>query len=143
KLDENTEAKLRAIGMRGDIIKTLHQELKAKQVHRAPDECSIYDPTAPNARTVTGRVLSKGLADEITDRQYVILDGTDGFSHYIDIGQPKADDPVIEGSIIAVSPKAKGARDVDNRIAEVAQANRGVYDEKLHQRLDPTITPEF
>ncbi|MBY0512151.1 MAG: relaxase/mobilization nuclease and DUF3363 domain-containing protein [Rhodospirillaceae bacterium] len=143
KLDDNAEEKLRAIGMRGDIIKTLHQELKAKQVHRAPDECVIYDPTGPQARTVTGRVLSKGLSDEISDRQYIILDGTDGFSHYIDIGQPKADDPVTEGSIIAVSPKKKGARDVDNRIAEVAQANGGAYDEAAHRRIDPTITAEF
>ena len=142
-LAPDTEAKLRAIGMRGDIIKTLHQELKAKQVNRAPTECAIYDPTDANARPVTGRVISKGLADEISDRQYVILDGTDGFSHYIDIGRPKENAPVTEGSIIAVSPKAQGARAVDHRIAEVAQAHGGIYDESLHQRFDPKITREF
>ncbi|MGE3476781.1 MAG: relaxase/mobilization nuclease RlxS [Rhodospirillaceae bacterium] len=142
-LADDTEARLRAIGQRGDIIKTLHQELKAKHVSRAPTECAIYDPTDLNARTVTGRVIAKGLADEISDRQFVILDGTDGFSHYIDIGRPRDDDPVTEGSIVAVSPKAPGARTVDHRIAKIAQANGGIYDEASHQRFDPKITHEF
>ena len=143
KLADDAEARLRAIGMRGDIIKTLHQELKAKNLARAPTDCAIYDPTDANARTIAGRVIAKGLADEISDRQYVIVDGTDGFSHYIDIGRPKDNDSVPEGSIVAVSPKATGARAVDRRIADVARANGGVYDEVLHQRFDPKVTREF
>lgn len=143
RLADNAESQLRAIGMRGDIIKTLHQELKAKQVNRAPTECAVYNPADPNARTVTGRIIAKGLVDEISDRQYVILDGTDGFSHYIDIGRPKDAAPVTEGSIIAVSPKAQGARSVDHRIAEVARAHGGLYDEALHQGFDAKVTRAF
>jgi type IV secretory pathway VirD2 relaxase len=143
RLVDDAEKQLKAMGVKGDIIKTMHHDLKAKRLDRAPVEYAIYDPTDVNARTVSGRVISKGLADEISDRQYVILDATDGYSHYIDIGQVSPDDPVTEGSMIAVSPKQATPRAVDQRIASVAQAFSGRYDAERHQRHDPSVSTEF
>ncbi len=34
-----------------------------------------------------GKVIAVGLVDEITDRQYVIVDGVDGRVHYAELGR--------------------------------------------------------
>lgn len=78
RLDEDLEARLRALGERGDIIKTLH---KAWRGERDPADLRIHD-TDPDGSLV-GRLVDRGLHDELTGQAYVVVDGADGRLHHV------------------------------------------------------------
>ncbi len=66
---------LRAMGERGDIVRTLQRAMGDRH-----QPYQIFDPA--RASIVTGRIVSKGLHDELSDRGYSIVDGLDGRAHY-------------------------------------------------------------
>ncbi|PKP92529.1 MAG: conjugal transfer protein TraI [Alphaproteobacteria bacterium HGW-Alphaproteobacteria-16] len=143
---------LRRIGERGDIIRTMQRDFARAAATRAPADQLIYDPAAPDARRLVGRVLARGLADEHADRHYLIVDGVDGRSHYVAIGKPAsslpdggpaADAALSRGAIVQIDPIRAQVREVDRTIASVAAANHGRYDVDAHLRHDPTATQAF
>lgn len=143
RLPDGLEDTLRRMGERGDIIKTLHRELMDKGLTRSSADTIIYDPSEPQTRPVVGRVMARGLSDEINDRHYLIVDGVDGRTHYIGIGKGGATAPTPEGAIVRVTPKSTEPRQVDRTIAEIAAANGGRYNIDIHLRHDPTATESF
>ena len=135
---------LRRLGERGDIIRTMQREFSRAAILRAPADQAIYDPTAPDARPLVGRVLARGIADEHADRHYLIVDGIDGRSHYVSIGRGAETDAVLShGSIVKIEPIRPEVREVDHTIARIAAANDGRYDVDAHLRHDPTATEAF
>lgn len=135
---------LRRLGERGDIIRTMQREFLRAAVGRAPVDQAIYDPAAPDARPLVGRVLVRGLADEYADRHYLIVDGTDGRSHYVAIGRgTETDMSLPQGTIVRIEPVRLAVREVDRTIASIAAANGGRYDVDIHLRHDPTATEGF
>lgn len=143
RLEEGMEDTLRRMGERGDIIKTMHREMAAKDIARSPADYAIHDPTDPHTKPITGRVVARGLSDEINDRHYLIVDGADGRTHYIDIGRGEATEPLPEGSIVNVTPKSFEPRKVDHTVAEIATANGGRYDIDIHLAHDQRATENF
>lgn len=143
RLEAGFEKTLRRMGERGDIIKTLHREMGDRDVARSPADYVIHDPTDPHTKPVTGRVMARGLSDEINDRHFLIVDGLDGRAHYIDIGSGEATEPMPKGSIIRVAPKSLEPRKVDRTVTEVAAANRGRYNIDIHLKHDPRATESF
>lgn len=143
KLAEDLEPALRRMGERGDIIKMLHREMTEKGLARAPSDYAVHDPADGQARRMVGRVVARGLSDEINDRHYLIVDGIDGRAHYVDIGRSESVEALPDGAIVAITPKPVGPRAVDLTVAEVAAANGGRYDIEAHLRHDPTASRAF
>jgi type IV secretory pathway VirD2 relaxase len=116
-LAPNAEQSLRTLSERGDIIRTLQRAMGKVQ-----RELAIFDPE--RSRPVIGRIADKGLADELSDRAYVIVDGVDGRAHYarLAIGVNVSDLPL--GGIIELRGVTEPRR-VDRSIAEMAVG--GVY----------------
>ncbi len=73
----NAEQVLRAMGERGDIVRTMQRAMGG-----VPRDLVVFAP-GENARHVIGRVAAKGMADELHDRGYLVVDGTDGKAHYV------------------------------------------------------------
>jgi type IV secretory pathway VirD2 relaxase len=73
----DAEQTLRAMGERGDILRTMQRALRGE-----PCELVVSEP-GENGRTVVGRVAAKGLADELYEKGYLIIEGTDGKAHYV------------------------------------------------------------
>ena len=143
QLAEGVEDTLRRMGERGDIIKAMHRDLTEKGVTRAASDYVIYDPSDPETRPITGRLVRPGLSDEIDDRHYLIVDAVDGRTYYVEIGKGEATDPIPEGGIITVTSKRAEPRAADRTIAEIAAANGGRYDVDIHLRHDPTASADF
>lgn len=143
RLADDLENDLRRIGERGDIIKTLHREMAERGLARSAADTVIYEPSESQARSIVGRVVARGLSDEINDRHYLIVDGVDGRTHYIDIGKGDATEPTPEGGIVCVTPKSVEPRPVDRTVAEIAAANDGRYNIDIHLQHDPTATERF
>ncbi|GAA0547548.1 type IV secretory pathway VirD2 relaxase [Rhizomicrobium palustre] len=143
RLAPDLENTLRQMGERGDIIRRLHREMAGNAIMRGAQDYAIYDPAEQDAKPLIGRVVARGLSDEINDRFYLVVDAADGRAHYVEIGKADDGNPTREGSIIAVRPKPAGARDVDRTIADIASANEGRYSIDLHLRYDPSATQDF
>jgi type IV secretory pathway VirD2 relaxase len=73
----DAEQVLRAMGERGDIVRTMQRAMSG-----VPRDLAVFEP-GDNARSVVGRVAAKGMADELYDRGYLVVDGTDGKAHYV------------------------------------------------------------
>lgn len=143
KLASDLEPVLRRLSERGDIIKTLHHELARQGLARSAASYIIDEPAEDNARRVVGRVVARGLSDELDDRRYVIVDGVDGRTHYVDIGQAGEAEPIPVGGIVAIEPKRVEPRAVDRTVAEIAAAHEGRYSVDLHFHHDPTAREAF
>lgn len=112
------EPTLRAMGERGDIIRTMQRAMSGKQ-----RELSVFQ-AGEDGRAIVGRVVGKGLADELYDKGYLIVDGTDGKAHYVALPPRSELEQYPTGAVVEV----KGAADVraaDRNIA--ALAVDGVY----------------
>ena len=76
-LHAEAEPTLRAMGERGDIVRTMQRAMGSQQ-----RELGVFEPGA-GARPVVGRVAAKGVADELYDKGYLVVDGIDGKAHYV------------------------------------------------------------
>jgi type IV secretory pathway VirD2 relaxase len=142
RLSSGVEHRLRRLGERGDIIRTLQRELGARGLQRAAGDLAVHDVAALPAPLV-GRVAARGLSDELRDRHYLIVDGVDGRAHYVDIGVADAVEPLPDGAIVRVVPVRAEAREADRTVAAVAAAHGGVYSVDLHLRHDPRASEAF
>lgn len=79
-VDPAAEARLRAIGERGDIIKTMHREMSARGIAFDPSALAIDEQ---GGGSVVGRLVARGLGDELAGSAYAIVDGVDGRTHHI------------------------------------------------------------
>lgn len=142
RLASGLEASLRDMGTRGDIIRTMHREMRAAGVDRASADHAIFDPSQPNARIV-GRVIARGLSDELNDRHYLIVDGIDGRTHYAEVGELADPGDYAPGAIVAVEGKATEPRRADRTIADIADQSGGLYSETRHSAIDPRASAEY
>ena len=142
RLSDELEPTLRAMGKRGDIIATLDREVRARGLAAAPADYAIYDHARADARPIVGRIATRGLSDEQAGLEYLIIDGTDGRAHYVEIG-PDGEASAREGAIVRILPTSVALRDVDRTVAEIADANGGRYSEDIHFRHDPTASDRF
>jgi type IV secretory pathway VirD2 relaxase len=76
-------AVLKDMGERRDIIKTMHKRIKGMQLK---PECIILSPK-DNTPPITGMVIDKGLADELTGTKYLIMQARGGTAYYIPLSE--------------------------------------------------------
>jgi type IV secretory pathway VirD2 relaxase len=102
QLDAGLETKLRALGERGDIMVIMTRAMKAADRDVAAGDFAIFSG-ASKAAPVIGRVVETGIADEMTDRKYLVVDGIDGRVHYAETSKLDAHNSPDPGMIIALS----------------------------------------
>ncbi|WP_043161517.1 relaxase/mobilization nuclease and DUF3363 domain-containing protein [Bradyrhizobium sp. Ai1a-2] len=142
RIDTELEPKLRRMGERGDIIKTMHRELGAAGLSRAGSTCAIFDPEQGGQRLI-GRIVGEGFSDELRERRYVVLDGIDGRTHYAEIGTLAAnDEPPVRNTIVELRSRPAEPREIDCTIAKIAAAP-GIYSDRLHRQFDPQASGEY
>ncbi|WP_323034330.1 relaxase/mobilization nuclease and DUF3363 domain-containing protein [Pararhodobacter sp.] len=123
----DAEKTLRALGERGDIIRTMQRAMSGQQ-----RELAVFEP-ADDGRTIVGRIAAKGLDDELHDRGYLVIDGVDGKAHYValNVRDEPANYPI--GAVVEV----KGSADVraaDRNIVELA--SNGLYRTDHHLAIE-------
>lgn len=141
RLAADMESTLRRLGERGDIIRTMQRALSDLGVERAPSERVVYQPET--GVDLVGRVIARGLADELRDRHYLIVDGVDGRTHYVGIGSGEATEHLPAGAVIRIRPRSAAVRPADERIAEIAGASDARYSVDIHLAHEPAATAAF
>ncbi|WP_371434469.1 DUF3363 domain-containing protein [Polaromonas sp.] len=114
----DAEPTLRAMGERGDIIRTMQRTMSGKQ-----RDLAVFQP-GEDDRIVVGRVAGKGLADELYDKGYLIVDGTDGKAHYVVLPPRTELEHYPTGAVVEIKGSA-AVRAADKTIA--AMAADGIY----------------
>ncbi len=110
EINTDLETRLRSLGNRGDIIKTMHRALREVGIERPGGSYSVFDTAKPNNRIV-GRVAGIGLTDEINDRHYLVIDALDGKVHYADVGHLHAEFVPEKGMIASVDNRTTSGED--------------------------------
>ena len=92
------ETTLRALGERGDVIKRMHRALTERGIEHAASDYvlageSIGDP-------LIGRLLDRGLDDELKGTAYAVVDGIDGRIHHVKLPDLDAAGDSAAGSIV-------------------------------------------
>ncbi|QFT34099.1 hypothetical protein FIV00_26625 [Labrenzia sp. THAF82] len=75
------ERKLRDLGMRGDIIKTMHRVFTERDQDRGISDFAVE--TGEMGAPIIGRLVDRGLHDELTGEAYAVIDCTDGRAHHV------------------------------------------------------------
>jgi len=83
------ETALRQAQLAGDIVKSLARHLAHVTDLRAP---LVVTPLEIGTR-ITGRLVGRGWTDELQDRRYLMLEGTDGRLHYVPL--PPAPERIV------------------------------------------------
>ncbi len=109
----DVESTLRAMGERGDIIRTMQRAMGGRQ-----HELAVFQP-GEGRIAIVGRVVGKGLADELYDRGYLIVDGIDGKAHYVALPLPSELEQYPIGAVVEVKG-SPGMRAADRNIAALA-----------------------
>ncbi|MBV9984857.1 MAG: relaxase/mobilization nuclease domain-containing protein, partial [Bradyrhizobium sp.] len=75
------EQRLRALGERGDIIKRLHRAIAKDGASRAPSSWALEGER--HGEPVIGRLIARGLDDELRGSAFAVVDGIDGRVHHL------------------------------------------------------------
>ena len=97
-LSERTQPILRALGERDDIIKRIHKGLAEQRIERSVSDYVLEegDPTRP----IVGRLIARGLDDELRETAYAVIDGIDGRTHHVRLQNLDATSDGAPGSIV-------------------------------------------
>jgi type IV secretory pathway VirD2 relaxase len=98
RMSENAEPTLRALGERSDIIKRIHRGLAERGIERSVSDFVVDDANATGP--VVGRLVARGLDDELNGTAYAVIDGVDGRAHHIRLPDLDATGDVAPGGIV-------------------------------------------
>ena len=138
QLKDGWEATLKAIGRRGDIIRSLAAGIGPEHAHRA---IRFVDEASQLERPFTGVVISQGPEDELRDTRFLLVEDLGG-----EIWRARA-----------LEPGDLPPREIDRRdrrescFAETGGSdhcphrcgNRRVHSEAYHEALDPSASADY
>jgi hypothetical protein len=101
------EQALRDLAIRGDAIKTMHRALSRRDLEIDPTKFALHGsaPTEP----VLGRLVERGLQDELKGTAYIVIEGIDGRNHHLRFANLDVTSDALPGAIVETRPY------IDNR----------------------------
>jgi type IV secretory pathway VirD2 relaxase len=98
RLSEHAEPTLRALGEQNDIIKRIHRGLAQQRIERSVSDYVLDDRDRP--APIIGRIVARGLDDELNGSAYAVIDGTDGRAHHVRLANLEAAGDTTPGGIV-------------------------------------------
>ena len=89
---------MRDLGIRGDVIKTMHRATSAADSE--PDVSSFALHGEEANEPVLGRLVERGLHDELKGTAYAIIDGIDGRTHHLVLSDLEMTGDAKPGAIV-------------------------------------------
>ncbi|WP_234053415.1 MULTISPECIES: VirD2 family relaxase/mobilization nuclease [unclassified Xanthobacter] len=95
---EEAEATLRELGERGDIIKRMHHALTERGIERGLTDYVLSGEI--HREPIIGRLVDRGLDDELRGTAFAVVDGIDGRTHHIRFSDLDAAGDSAPGSVV-------------------------------------------
>ena len=127
RLQDGWENTLKEMGRHQDIFQEMYQVVGGDvSRYRIHDKQHHHEP-------VEGRLAAKGLADELGDRYFFIVEAPSGTAYYVQLDKGIDPEQYRKGDIITIrSGKESWLKTSDRIIAEQASGNDGRYDRNRH-----------
>jgi type IV secretory pathway VirD2 relaxase len=100
RIDAQLEPTLRDLATRGDIIRTLHRAMSGQGWRVDPERLALHGEG--NAEPVIGRLVERGLRDELAGTAYAVIDGVDGRHHHVAFASLELTGDAADGAIVEV-----------------------------------------
>lgn len=142
-ISDRAEGTLRALGEREDIINSMHRALEGNDLNDARGIAQLTVHRDKLSERISGRVLARDLAgDGNGDRLQLVIDGTDGRVHQIELPAERCDG-ITRGMIVAAVPPPTEPRAADRNIL-AATGSDGTYHPSRHLEIARAekITPD-
>ncbi|CDX37820.1 conserved hypothetical protein [Mesorhizobium sp. ORS 3359] len=97
-VSDNAEPTLREMGERADIIKRMHRAFSDRDIERA--SASYVLAAEKIDGPIVGRLIERGLDDELKGTAYAVVDGVDGRCHHVRLADIEAAGDGAPGSIV-------------------------------------------
>lgn len=97
-LSENAEPVMRALGERNDIIRRIHRGLAEQRIERSVADFALDGRAA--TQPIIGRLVARGLDDELKGTAYAVIDGVDGRAHHVRLADLDAASDAAPGGIV-------------------------------------------
>jgi type IV secretory pathway VirD2 relaxase len=97
-LKPGIEPALRQLGIRGDIIKTMHQAMSASGHEPDVGTFALHGDEPPDP--ILGRLVKRGLDDELKGTAYAIVAGVDGRTHHLKFSDLEMTGDAPAGAIV-------------------------------------------
>jgi len=143
RISDRAEGTLRALAEREDIIKSMHRALEGNELNDARGIAQLAVHRDTLRERITGQVLARDLAgDGNGDRVQLVIDGTDGRVHQIELRADRCDG-IGGGMIVAAAPPPTEPRAADRNILAATGSN-GTYHPSRHIEIARAekITPD-
>jgi type IV secretory pathway VirD2 relaxase len=98
RLSQSAETTMRALGERNDIIRRIHRGLAEQGIDRSVADFTPGDGDA--TRPIIGRLVARGVDDELRGTAYVVIDGVDGRAHHVRLADLDATSDAAPGGIV-------------------------------------------
>jgi type IV secretory pathway VirD2 relaxase len=117
---KEAEPTLRELGQRNDIIKRMHRALDEQGIARGTADYVLAGEA--HGSPIIGRLVERGLDNELVGTAYAVVDGVDGRTHHIKLPDIESAGDSAPGSIVELRSfedargerrVARGARPVD------------------------------
>ncbi|ESZ12303.1 type VI secretion protein [Mesorhizobium sp. L2C085B000] len=124
---DEAERTLRALGERGDIIKRMHRSLTGHGIDKGAADYVLAAEQID--KPIIGRLLERGLDEELQGSAYAIVDGIDGRAHHIRFQDLDATGDSAPGSVVELRryEDAKGR----SRVALAVRSDPSI-EEQIH-----------
>jgi hypothetical protein len=97
-LKPELEQSLRALGVRNDIIKTMHQAMRAEGHEPDVGTFTLHGDTT--SAPVLGRLVKRGFDDEVKSTAYAIIAGVDGRTHHLRFTDLELTGDALPGAVV-------------------------------------------
>lgn len=125
KMRPEWEKTLREYGKRSDILRTIHKAANGDQ-----QKYRINDIPKTG---IMGKVIGKGLSNELYDKLYVIIQEPNGGTHYLDLDTKADPEKYRIGDYVSVkSERDSWLKKADFVISEQARRHGGIYNASQH-----------
>ena len=120
QLSKHMEKVLHDLAIQGDIIKTMHANM------RPGIENIVFQPGVHG--DLTGTVVHKGFSDPLNDKVFMLVEGSDDRNYYVKLSRYSERDGAESdvGDLVKISSAGFGERDIDRVILKVAENNEGI-----------------
>jgi type IV secretory pathway VirD2 relaxase len=97
-LKPGLEQTLRDLSIRGDIIKTMHRAMSG--AGHEPDVSDFALHPGTPAEPIVGRLVGRGLHDELNGTAYAVIEGIDGRTHYLKFSDLEMTGDAMPGAVV-------------------------------------------
>lgn len=140
ELKEGWQNALKAMGRRGDIVRTLAAGLEPGETARG---VRFFEERPPASKPLTGVVISQGPDDELRSTRFLLVEDLEGTRWHVPVTGVEAGGLPPRGAIVEIAPSQPTPRAADKVIAQIAGQTGGYYSDALHAEADPTASYNY